>query len=264
MQGSDCLYFKKVEITGINTADIPALSDKERELLISEMKKGNSKAKDRLVMSNIKLVLSVIQKVNSRNVDADDLFQVGCIGLIKALNNFDTSFNVQFSTYGVVMITGEIKRYIRDNSILHVSRSTKDLAYRALSFKERYVNETDSEPSVAEMAQALDASPFRISNALEALAPTLSLYEPVFNDDSDGMFLMEQLTGESFENEFCTKTIIKDVIQNLRPREKQILYLRYIQDKTQSQAADAVGISQAQVSRIEKSVLNNIKQQLYS
>lgn len=256
------LYYKKVEITGLNTSELPTLSEKEREKLIQKMKNGDKRAKDTLVMANLKLVLSVIQKVNNRNADPDDLFQVGCIGLIKALNNFNPDLNVQFSTYGVVMILGEIKRYIRDNGSIKVSRSIKDLAYKALNYKEEYIRKNNQEPTTDEISDALGATKFEISNALEAISPAVSLYEPAFTDDNDGVFLLDQIKEENFEDAFASKIILQDVFHRLKKREKYILNLRYLQGKTQTQVAAIVGISQAQVSRIEKSVLSTVKKQL--
>ncbi len=227
-----------------------------------KMKDGDKKAKDTLVMANLKLILSIIQKVNSKNIDPDDLFQVGCIGLIKALNNFDPALNVQFSTYGVVMILGEIKRYIRDSSAVRVSRGTKDLAYKALNFKEEYIKENDTEPTIDEIARHLNTTRYKISSALEAISPAVSLYEPAFNDESDGVYLLDQVTGENFEEAFSSKTVVQQVLHNLKKREKRIMNLRYIQGKTQTQVASIIGISQAQVSRIEKHVLSSVKKRL--
>ena len=226
------------------------------------MKDGDKKAKDTLVMANLKLILSIIQKVNSKNIDPDDLFQVGCIGLIKALNNFDPALNVQFSTYGVVMILGEIKRYIRDSSAVRVSRGTKDLAYKALNFKEEYIKENDAEPTIDEIARHLNTTRYKISSALEAISPAVSLYEPAFSDESDGVYLLDQVTGENFEEAFSSKTVVQQVLHNLEKREKRIMNLRYIQGKTQTQVASIIGISQAQVSRIEKHVLSSVKKRL--
>lgn len=227
-----------------------------------KMKDGDKKAKDTLVMANLKLILSIIQRVNSKNIDPDDLFQVGCIGLIKALNNFDPSLNVQFSTYGVVMILGEIKRYIRDSSAVRVSRGTKDLAYKALNFKEEYIKENDTEPTIDEIARHLNTTRYKISSALEAISPAVSLYEPAFSDESDGVYLLDQVTGENFEEAFSSKTVVQQVLHNLKKREKRIMNLRYIQGKTQTQVASIIGISQAQVSRIEKHVLSSVKKRL--
>lgn len=230
--------------------------------MISKMKNGDKKAKDLLVMSNLKLVLSIIQKVNSKNIDADDLFQVGCIGLIKALDNFDTSLNVQFSTYGVVMILGEIKRFMRDDQPLKVSRSIKDLAYKAMAVKEKLMDINGNEPSVQEIADELDCSCFQISRALEALSPSISLYEPMYNDESSDVYLLDQISSENFEEAFQSKIIMQDVLHNLKEREKHIMNLRFIKGKTQTEVAKEVGISQAQVSRIEKNIIGYIKTQL--
>lgn len=256
------LYLKKVEITGINTATLPVLSDKDREQLIFKMKKGDKKAKDRLVMANLKLILSIIQKINIKNADPDDLFQVGCIGLIKALNNFEPAMNVQFSTYGVVMIMGEIKRYMRDNSILKISRSTKDMAYKALSYRELFSKESGREPTAEEIAAGLDTTVYAVTSAMEAMSPTLSLNEPAFCEEDDSICLMDQVQGEDFENSFISKTVIQDVLHALEKRDKYILNLRFLQGKTQTQVAKIVGISQAQVSRIEKNILMAVKKQL--
>lgn len=260
--GSDILFYKKVEITGINTATLPVLSEKERTALISKMKEGDKKAKDMLVLANLKLILSIIQKFRNKNTDADDLFQVGCIGLIKALNNFDPSLNIQFSTYGVVMILGEIKRFIRDNQSVKVSRSTKDMAYKALCFKDEFTKENGSEPTINEIAQHLQCSVYQINNALEALTPAISLYEPAFKDENDNVYLLDQIGGEDFEDAFASKLIMQQVMHDLKKREKYIMNLRYLQGKTQTEVADIVGISQAQVSRIEKNVLSAVKKQL--
>ena len=226
------------------------------------MKKGDKKAKDRLVMANLKLILSIIQKINIKNADPDDLFQVGCIGLIKALNNFEPAMNVQFSTYGVVMIMGEIKRYMRDNSILKISRSTKDMAYKALSYRELFSKESGREPTTEEIAAGLDTTVYAVTNAMEAMSPTLSLNEPAFCEEDDSICLMDQVQGEDFENSFISKTVIQDVLHALEKRDKYILNLRFLQGKTQTQVAKIVGISQAQVSRIEKNILMAVKKQL--
>ena len=241
---------------------MPALSENERNELIIKMKAGDKKAKDILVMANLKLILSIIQKVNSKNIDPDDLFQVGCIGLIKALNNFDPGLNVQFSTYGVVMIMGEIKRYIRDNSALKVSRSTKDLAYKALAYKEKYIRENDCEPSADDIALHLGCEKARVAVALDAVSPALSLYEPTYGAEDDGAYLLDGIAQESFEESFSSGIVIREALHSLKNRVKYIINLRYLQGKTQTQVAQIVGISQAQVSRIEKSVLSSVKRQL--
>ena len=256
------MYYKKVEISGIDTADLPEFTEDERIDLINKMKTGDKRAKDMLVLGNLKLVLSIIQRFRYKNVDFDDLFQVGCIGLIKALNNFDTSLNVQFSTYGVVMILGEIKRYIRDDQPVKISRSVKDIAYKALALKENMTDIDGNEPSVKDIAEKLNCSSFQICSALEALSPSVSLYEPVFNDDSNEVYILDQISSDNFEEAFQSKIIMQDVLHNLKNREKHIMNLRFIKGKTQTEVANEVGISQAQVSRIEKNVIGYIKSQL--
>lgn len=256
------MYYKKVEISGVDTSQLPEFTEEERNLLIEKMQSGDRKAKELLVMGNLKLVLSIIQRFRYKNVDFDDIFQVGCIGLIKALNNFDTSLNVQFSTYGVVMILGEIKRFIRDDQPLKVSRSVKDLAYRAISVKEKLTDSDGNEPTLQEIAGELDCSCFQLSRALEAMSPSISLYEPVYNDETSDIYLLDQISSENFEDAFHSKIIMQDVLHNLKQREKHIMNLRFIKGKTQTEVAREVGISQAQVSRIEKNVIGYIKSQL--
>ncbi len=256
------MYYKKVEISGFDTASIPKISDEERMSLIKKMKEGDKKAKDLLVLSNLKLVLSIIQRFRYKNLDFDDLFQVGCIGLIKALNNFDTTLNVQFSTYGVVMILGEIKRFIRDDQPIKVSRSVKDLAYKAISTKEMLTDSEGNEPSVQEIATELNCTSFQVSRALEALSPSISLYEPVYNDETSDMYLLDQICSDNFEDAFQSKVIIQDVLHKLKDRERLIMNMRFIKGKTQTEVAKEIGISQAQVSRIEKNVIDCIKKQL--
>ena len=219
------MYYKKVEISGVDTADLPEFTEQERNRLFARMHNGDNRARDMLVMGNLKLVLSIIQRFRYKNVDFDDLFQVGCVGLIKALNNFDTTLNVQFSTYGVVMILGEIKRFMRDDQPLKVSRSIKDLAYKAMAVKEKLTDINGNEPSVQEIADELDCSCFQISRALEALSPSISLYEPMYNDDSSDVYLLDQISSENFEEAFQSKIIMQDVLHNLKEREKHIMNL---------------------------------------
>ena len=256
------MYYKKVEISGVDTANLPEFSEEERNQLICRMKDGDKRAKDLLVMGNLKLVLSIIQRFRYKSVDFDDLFQVGCIGLIKALNNFDTSLNVQFSTYGVVMILGEIKRFIRDNQPMKVSRSIKDLAYKAIAVKEKLTDEDGNEPSVQDIAEELECSSYQVSRALEALSPSISLYEPLYNDESSDVYLLDQISCDDFEEAIWSKIIVQDTLRNLKKREKHIMNLRFIKGRTQTEVAREIGISQAQVSRIEKNVIGYIKQQL--
>ena len=256
------MYYKKVEISGFDTASLPEFTEEERNCLIERMKAGDKKAKDLLVLGNLKLVLSILQRFRYKNVDFDDLFQVGCIGLIKALNNFDVTLNVQFSTYGVVMILGEIKRFIRDDQPVKVGRSIKDMAYRALAVKEKLTDKDGNEPTLQQIAAELGCSCFQVSRAMEALSPSISLYEPVYNDDAADVYLLDQLSSENFEEAFQSKVIMQDVLHNLKQREKHIMNLRFIKGKTQMEVAKEIGISQAQVSRIEKSVIGYIKSQL--
>ena len=253
------MYYKKVEISGLDTSDLPELTEDERNSLIVKMKSGDRKAKDILVMGNLKLVLSIIQQFRYKNVDFDDLFQVGCIGLIKALNNFDITLNVQFSTYGVVMILGEIKRFIRDDQPVKISRSIKDLAYKAVSVKEKLTDIDGNEPTLQDIAEELNCSCYQVSRALEALSPSISLYEPLYNDDASDVYLLDQISSENFEEAFQSKVIMQDVLHNLKQREKRIMNLRFIKGKTQTEVAKEIGISQAQVSRIEKNVIGYIK-----
>lgn len=256
------MYYKKVEISGFDTSNLPEFSEEERNNLIARMKQGDKKAKDLLVLGNLKLVLSIIQRFRYKNIDFDDLFQVGCIGLIKALNNFDTSLNVQFSTYGVVMILGEVKRFIRDNQPLKVSRSIKDLAYKALAAKEKLTDSNGNEPTVQDIAEELNCSSYQVSRALDALSPSVSLYEPVYNDDSNDVYLLDQISCDNFEEVIWSKIIMQDTLHNLKKREKHIMNLRFIKGKTQTEVAKEIGISQAQVSRIEKNIIGYIKTQL--
>ncbi|MBR2027737.1 MAG: sigma-70 family RNA polymerase sigma factor [Oscillospiraceae bacterium] len=256
------MYYKKVEISGVDTANLPELNEEERNNLIQKMKNGDKKAKDLLVLGNLKLVLSIIQRFRYKNEDFDDLFQVGCIGLIKALNNFDTSLNVQFSTYGVVMILGEVKRFIRDNQSLKVSRSVKDLAYKALSVKEKLTDQNGNEPTVQDIAEELNCSGYQVSRALDALSPSISLYEPMYSDDTSDVYLLDHISCDNFEEAIWSKIIMQDTLHNLKKREKYIMNLRFIKGKTQTEVAKEIGISQAQVSRIEKNVIGYIKSQL--
>lgn len=251
-----------MEISGFDTSKLPSINEHDRNVLIQKMKMGDKKAKDALVVANLKLVLSIIQRFRYKNVDFDDLFQVGCVGLIKAINNFDTSLNIQFSTYGVVMILGEIKRFIRDDQPIKISRSVKDLAYKALIAKDQLTDNDGNEPTVGELAIELNCSSFQVSRALDALSPSISLYEPVYNDESSDTYLLDQISCDNFEEAFQSKIIMQDVLHNLKQREKHIMNLRFIKGKTQTEVAKEIGISQAQVSRIEKNVLSVMKKQL--
>ena len=227
------------------------------------MKEGDPTAREKMINGNLKLVLSVIQRFTNRGESLDDLFQVGCIGLMKAIDNFDTSFNVRFSTYCVPMIIGEIRRFLRDNSnSVRVSRSLKDTAYRAMQAKEKLVKELDREPSIEEIAKELDMSKADVVIALEAIVDPVSLYEPVYSDGGDTIYVMDQLGDKSDDSDWLGEILLKEALENLNEREKTILTLRFFQGKTQVEVADEIGISQAQVSRLEKGALDRIKEQI--
>ena len=253
----------KVEICGVNTANIEVLSNEEMNTLLSMYKNGEKSAKDKLINGNLKLVLSILKKYNNRTDNMDDLFQVGCIGLIKAIDNFDLSHEVKFSTYAVPMITGEIKRYIRDNNSVRIARSIKDISYHALKIKEELTNKKNKEPSIKDIADKLKLSEFEVSNALDSMKDTISMFEPIYNDSGDTIYLSDQL--EDKKNNMYNideKLALKEAINNLNEREKFIIESRYIIGLTQMEIAKELGISQAQISRIEKSGLNNIKKSI--
>ncbi len=250
----------KVEICGVNTAKLPILSVQEKEELLIKIKQGDKQAEDAFVNGNLRLVLSVIQKFSNRGELADDLFQVGCVGLMKAVKNFDLSVGVKFSTYAVPMIVGEVRRYLRDNNAIRVSRSVKDLAYKALQAKEELARKNNKEPSLEEIAKVLDASVKSVSYALDAIQDPVSLYDPVFHDGTDAVSVMDQVKDEKNHDELWTDDIVlREAISRLHEREKKIITLRFFQGKTQTEVAESIGISQAQVSRLEKSALNQMK-----
>ena len=253
----------KVEVTGVNTANIKVLSNEEMIELFKRYQSGDVLAKEQLVNGNLKLVLSILRKYNNRTDNMDDLFQVGCIGLIKAIDNFDLSHEVKFSTYAVPMILGEVKRYLRDNNSIRVARSIKDIAYQALKIKEELTNELGKEPSVALIAEKLGLTEFEVVNALESMRDTISMYEPIYNDGGDTIYLADQLQDKSdtlFDKE--TKLALQDALDKLKEKEKYILLERYIIGKTQMELASEIGISQAQISRLEKSGLDNLKKMI--
>lgn len=250
----------KVEICGVNTSTLPVLSHEEKFELLKRMKEGDKEARRIFIEGNLRLVLSVVQKFANRGENLDDLFQVGCIGLIKAIDNFDLSQNVKFSTYAVPMIIGEIRRYLRDNNSMRISRSLKDTAYKALKIKEKYINKNHREPTLEEIAKELSITKEELVFALDSIKEPISLYEPVFQDSSDTMYVVEKLCDQkSCENVWLEEISLKDALSKLTKREKEILYLRYYKGKTQMEVARIVGISQAQVSRIEKSAIGHIK-----
>ena len=249
----------KVEISGVNTSDIKVLSSKETLELFNKMKAGDPFARDDLINGNLKLVLSIIKKFNNKVDNLDDLFQVGCIGLVKAIDNFDISYDVKLSTYACPLILGEIKRYLRDNSSLRISRSIKDIAYKTLKLKEQTMDSSGKEPNNEQIAKILGISEFEVIQALESLKEPVSMYEPIYNDGGDTIYLFDQLSDKKDEYDIDIKLALNKAIQNLKQRERQILNERFIIGKTQMEIAEELGISQAQISRIEKNAISNIK-----
>ena len=253
------MQFNKVEICGVNTANLKLLSEREKAELLKKSQAGDKAARDELVKGNLRLVLSVIQRFSNRGENLDDLFQVGCIGLIKAIDNFDTGMDVKFSTYAVPMVIGEIRRYLRDNNSVRVSRSMRDTAYKAMQIKERVMGEQGREPGVEEIAKELNIPKEDVVLALEAIAEPVSLYEAVYSDGGDTIYVMDQIGDNNDDSNWLDEILLREEIKNLSPREKRILTLRFMQGKTQMEVAQEVGISQAQVSRLEKGAMNKIK-----
>ena len=253
-------YYNKVEICGINTSQLKVLSEKEKLELLKKAQSGDMKAREELINGNLRLVLSVVQRFANRNENMDDLFQVGVIGLIKAIDNFDVNLNVRFSTYAVPMCIGECRRFLRDSTPVRVSRSMRDTAYKAMQVKERLTNERGYEPTVEEIAKELDLKKSEVVIALEAIVDPVSLYEPVYNDGGDTIYVMDQLGDNSTDNDWVDEIMIRDELGSLDDRERRILYMRFMQGKTQMETAEEIGISQAQVSRLEKNAINRIKQ----
>ena len=256
------MNYNKVEICGVNTAKLKVLTESEKVALLKKVKQGDKLAREELVNGNLRLVLSVIQRFVNRGENLDDLFQVGCIGLIKSIDNFDISQNVRFSTYAVPMIIGEIRRYLRDNNSIRVSRSMRDIAYKAMQVKEQMTAQNNKEPTVEEIARVLEISKESVVLALEAIVEPVSLYEPVFSDGVDTIYVMDQVGDKNDDNNWLDEIALKQSIENLGEREKMILSLRFLKGKTQMEVASEIGISQAQVSRLEKSALDKIKSEL--
>ena len=253
----------KVEICGVNTSKLPTLSKAEKNELFVKIKQGDLDARDKFVNGNLRLVLSVIQRFNNRGENSDDLFQVGCIGLIKAIDNFDLSQNVQFSTYAVPMIIGEIRRYLRDNNSIRVSRSLRDIAYKALQAKERLTKLNEKEPTINEIAKELNLPKEDVVFALDSIQDPVSLYEPVYNDGADAIYVMDQVSDDKNTDENWLEEIaLKEALKKLNPREKHILDLRFFKGRTQMEVASELGISQAQVSRLEKSALKHMRKHI--
>ena len=254
------MKYNKVEICGVNTSSLRVFKEEEKRELLVLAKKGDAKARERLIDGNLRLVLSIVQRFTSRRENLDDIFQVGCIGLIKAIDNFNIDLDVRFSTYAVPMIIGEIRRYLRDNNSIRVSRSMRDLAYRALQAKEELAKETGSEPTIEKIAEHLGEKKEEIVISLEAITEPVSLYEPVYNDSGDSIYIMDQISDTSCTDEAWVEDIaLRDAMKRLNDREKKIIDMRYYQSKTQSEIAKEIGISQAQVSRLEKSALERIR-----
>ena len=250
----------KVEICGVNTARLKVLTQKEMDALLIKAKEGDTQAREKLIEGNLRLVLSVIARFEKRGESADDLFQVGCIGLIKAISNFDPSKQVRFSTYGVPMIAGEVRRYLRDNSAIRVSRSLRDVAYRVLQCKEAMTTRLGREPSLEEIAKELELGQEEVSEALDAVCAPVSLYDPVYSDGGDPLTVMDQVRDtKNTEGSWMEHIALKEAFKALGPREKQILSMRFYDGKTQMEVAGLVGISQAQVSRLEKNAISAMR-----
>ena len=257
------MYYNKVEICGVNTSKLKTLTDEEKRDLLQRAKSGDGSARDELIYGNLRLVLSIIQRFSGRRENVDDLFQVGCIGLIKAVDNFNLELDVKFSTYAVPMIIGEIRRYLRDNNSIRISRSMRDLAYRALQAREDLTREKEREPSVEEIAEKLGEEKEAVIRAMEAIVEPISLYEPVYSENGDSIYVMDQLSDTSAEDEHWIENIaLREAMKRLSERERKIIEMRFYQSKTQMEIAQSIGISQAQVSRLEKGALARMKNQI--
>jgi len=253
----------KVVLCGVDTSTLPVLTNPEMKVLFVQYQNGDKQAREELVTGNLRLVLSVIQRFNHRNEQADDLFQVGCIGLMKSIDNFDLSHNVRFSTYAVPMIIGEIRRYLRDNNPIRVSRSLRDIAYKALQARERLTAEHSVEPAAEEIARAIDVSKEEMVFALDAIQDPVSLFEPVFQDSGDPIYMMDQISdGKDREKEWVDTMTVTDELNKLSDRERMIIEKRFFTGRTQMEVADEIGISQAQVSRLEKGAIKQMKKKI--
>ena len=258
--GGAVMYNNKVIICGVDTSKLPLLKEAEKEELLKRVKAGDRSAREKLINGNLRLVLSVIQRFTGRGENLDDLFQVGCIGLIKSIDNFDITQNVRFSTYAVPMIIGEIRRYLRDNNSIRVSRSIKDTAYKAMQVKERLASKNQHEPTVEEIAKELLIPVEEVVIALESIVSPISLYDPVYSDGGDTIYVLDQVGDNNDDINWLDEIALKEAIKKLSEREKHILSLRFMQGKTQMEVSEEIGISQAQVSRLEKSALQRIRQ----
>ena len=251
----------KVEITGINTSNLERLSDDEMTNLFIKLKedRDNKNVRDKLILGNLKLILSILKRYSNRNENMDDLFQIGCIGLVKAIDNFDLSYNVKFSTYSVLMIEGEIRKYLRDNSTIRVARSVKDIAYKVLKYKNEYLIDNGKEPDLDLISKELEIKKESIIFALDATKNIVSYFEPIYDDGGETIYLFDQLSNNENDNDIINEIVLKDSINGLKEKEKRILIDRYIVGKTQIELSEELNISQAQISRIEKNALNHIK-----
>ena len=257
------MHYNKVEICGVNTAKLKTLTDEEKRELLQRAQAGDAAARDELIYGNLRLVLSIIQRFSGRRENVDDLFQVGCIGLIKAVDHFNLDLDVKFSTYAVPMIVGEIRRYLRDNNSIRISRSVRDLAYRALQAREELTREREREPSVEEIAEKLGEEKEAVARAMEAIVEPISLYDPVYSENGDSIYVMDQISDTSAEDEHWVESIaLRDAIAKLSERERKIIELRFYRNKTQMEIAKSIGISQAQVSRLEKGALARMRGQI--
>ena len=257
------MALNKVEICGVNTSKLPVLNSEEKEELFRRIKEGDGQARELYIKGNLRLVLSVIRRFQNSNENADDLFQIGCIGLIKAIDNFDTTLQVKFSTYAVPMIIGEIRRYLRDNNSIRVSRSLRDTAYRAICARELYLKQNQKEPSIEEIAAEIGIGKEDIVYALDAIQSPMSLYEPIYTEGGDTLYVMDQLSDKKNKEENWVENLaLQDAVHKLTPREKHIIELRFYEGRTQMEVAQEIGISQAQVSRLEKSALKYMRNYL--
>ena len=257
------MALNKVYLCGVNTSKLPVLSEEEKKRLFDRIEEGDARARQQFIEGNLRLVLSVVSRFNNSGENPDDLFQVGCIGLIKALDNFDRSLNVKFSTYAVPMIIGECRRYLRDNNSIRVSRSLRDIAYKAIYTKDILTKKNDREPSIVEIENEIDISPEDVTMALDAIATPASLYEPVYTDGGDTLYLMDQISDKkNKEEKWVDNLSLAAAMDHLNPRELDIIKLRYYHGKTQTEVAEEICISQAQVSRLEKNALKKMKNYL--
>lgn len=255
--------YQKVQICGVDTSNLPVLTESEKRRLLLAVQKGDPDARKQMVEGNLRLVLSVVQRFADRGQNADDLFQVGCIGLMKAIDNFDPSLGVRFSTYGVPMIIGEIRRFLRDNNTIRVSRSMREVACQAMQTKEQLEKTLGREPSITEISEALELPRRTVTMALESAVEPISLYEPTYGEGGDALYVLDQIGDHDGEENWIDTMLFRDAVQRLSPRERQIIELRYLGGKTQTEVAEEVGISQAQVSRLEKVAMQQIHREAF-